>query len=358
MYRRRRAILLSTESKSCQNIQYISFLRAVACIAIVVLHTFYAADAYSPSFTEHAVMLSVRNSMMWAVPCFVMATGSLLLDNSRQMSYKKIFGKYILRMAAALIIFSVLFSFFDSFVTDKTIGIKAIADGLADAVKGTGWKHMWYPYLMISLYLLLPFYRMISGSAGKKDLLFLLLIYFVFLSLVPAIETLAGVKSAFYICVYTVYPFYLFMGYAVHTGQIKIKRILSLILVIVCTAVLCILTVYSIKNNNSAVTSLLGSYSFPLIVLQSAGMFSFACGIKHADKSNFFTAFLNQTDKCSFGIYLIHMLFLKLVFAVLKFNPYNYGGFITVFATSVAVLAISFFTVWILRKIPAVRKVL
>lgn len=52
------------------------------------------------------------------------------------------------------------------------------------------------------------------------------------------------------------------------------------------------------------------------------------------------------------------MLFLKLVFAVLKFNPFNYGGFITVFAISVVVLAISFFAVWILRKIPAVRKVL
>ena len=51
--------------------------------------------------------------MMWAVPCFVMVTGALLLDENREVSFDKLFNKYILRVLGALVVFSMVFRIFD-----------------------------------------------------------------------------------------------------------------------------------------------------------------------------------------------------------------------------------------------------
>ena len=74
-----------------REIHFLSELRAVSCIAIVLLHTFYAASAYAaPGSTAHLAAISVRNLMMWAVPCFVMVSGALLLDQARVITYRTV----------------------------------------------------------------------------------------------------------------------------------------------------------------------------------------------------------------------------------------------------------------------------
>ena len=67
---------------------------------------------------------------------------------------------------------------------------------------------------------------------------------------------------------------------------------------------------------------------------------------------------LQKIDENSFGIYLIHMVFLKLVTFVWKWNPYAHGGLLMVLGLSLAVFAVSWAAVWLLRKIPGVKKVL
>ena len=67
-----------------REIFFLSELRAIACIAIVILHTFYAASVYAPDHTAKIAALTTRNLMMWAVPCFVMVSGALLLDSARE----------------------------------------------------------------------------------------------------------------------------------------------------------------------------------------------------------------------------------------------------------------------------------
>lgn len=151
-----------------REIFFLSELRAIACIAIVILHTFYAASVYAPDHTARIAALTTRNLMMWAVPCFVMVSGALLLDPAREVTYRKIFRKYIPRVLAALVLFSVVFQIFDDATGESGIQFKTILYGLQNAVTGSGWKHMWYLYLITALYLLLPFYRKIVASSTQK----------------------------------------------------------------------------------------------------------------------------------------------------------------------------------------------
>lgn len=79
---------------------YCDYLRLVATFSVVVLHVsawnWYSTDVNSLEWQSFNFYDSV---VRWAVPIFVMISGSLFL--SREIPVKKIYSKYILRMAVA-----------------------------------------------------------------------------------------------------------------------------------------------------------------------------------------------------------------------------------------------------------------
>ena len=339
-----------------RRVVYFSQLKALACVAVVLLHTFYAAAAFASDNSQKALMLSVRNAMMFAVPCFVMVTGALLLDPARVLTYKKLFGKLILRMVTALLVFSLLFSLFDVTLVAKEFTAKGLWDGFKTAFFGGGWKHMWYLYLMIALYLLMPAYRLVTKSASRTDILYLTGVYCVFLAILPTVESLTGKTFAFYICAFSVYPLYLFLGYAMHNELLRIPTPLAAILALAGLGLTVGLTVHY-TGKDSEVNSLLGNYSFAVTVLTAAGIF----GLLRAGKDRshrVLDTLCRELEQCSFGIYLIHMAALKLVFAVWKLDPFAHGGALTVLGISAAVLIVSYGAVRLLRSIPGVRSIL
>lgn len=337
-------------------IKYLSRLKAVSCIAIVFLHTFYSVAGYAGSLTERSTAYSVRNLMMWAVPCFVMCSGALLLDEKRKVTMKKLFGTYIFRMLITLIVFSLLFSLFDFAFVQKNMSINIISEAFKNMLYGTGWKHMWYIYLMIAIYLLLPIYRLISKSASDSEIKYMLVVYGFMISVLPLIENLTGKSYAFYICVYTIYPFYLFLGYALHNGIIKLNKHLAAVLLIIFAVLTVILTFYGCKHQKSFVSGQLYNYSFPTIVVGSIGMYSLFKSTEKAELG-IFDKITAQIEKCSFGIYLIHMAVLKYILVVMKFNPLEKGGILMTLLISVVIFIISFAIAWILKKIPYVKKI-
>ena len=343
-------------------ILYLSRIKALACIAVVILHTFYAADSFSETVSARSTMLSFRNAMMWAVPCFVMASGALLLEKNRMLSTKKLFGKYIPRMVFALILFTVIFSIFDTCIQHRSFG-ETVSDIFSDIFLGTGWAHMWYIYLMLAIYLLLPFYKLISDNASSAQIKYLLLIYTVFLSMIPFVETLAGKKLPFYICVFSIYPLYLFLGHAMHTGIIKLPKNASGIMFLICTGITAMLTVYAYSAAKSSpeasqkTISMLGVYSFPVYIAASLGVFGYIRKTRNKPVP-VFDAAAAELDKCSFGIYLIHMAVLKFIFAVMKVNPFGHGGVITVIFICIITLVISYVITKLLKFVPYLNKII
>lgn len=342
-------------------ILYLSRLKALACIAVVVLHTFFAANSYAVTTGAQSCMLAVRNAMMWAVPCFVMASGALLLDSRRSLTAKKLFGKYIPRMVLALVIFSALFSVFDGVLAAHSSFSDIYRDALDDILLGSGWAHMWYIYLMLAIYLMLPVYKLISSNAKASELKYLLAVYCIGLSLLPFIEQLSGKNMPFYICVYTVYPLYLFLGFVLHTGIIKLPKNASGLMFLISLGIIVMLTVHSVSTasqspeTSSKLTAMLGVYSFPLYITASVGAYGYLRKTKnrHIPVLDTIAA---ELDKCSFGIYLIHMAVLKYIFAVMRFDPFEHGGTITVIGICIVALVISYLITRALKFIPFVNK--
>lgn len=344
-------------------ILYLSRVKALSCVAIIVLHTFYMAYSYAVSIDTKSCLISVRNAMMWAVPCFVMASGALLLDSKRVLNMKKLFGKYILRMLLTLVIFSVIFSVFDAVTTEHYTITETINDIFSDIFLGTGWIHMWYIYLMIAIYLLLPFYKLIAKNASASELRYLMLIYAVFLSVIPFIETLSGKKLPVYICVYTIYPLFFFLGHSMHTGLIKLPKNACGLMFLICAGISTMLTVYCISTDPASsdtvnkVKELLNAYNFPLYIVLSIAAFGFMRKTRNKPVPVLDTI-ASEIDSCSFGIYLIHMAFLKLIFEVIKFDPFAQGGVIVIVGICLVTLVISYGVTRILKLIPYVNKII
>ena len=143
-----------------------SNIRAISCIAICILHTFFAAvSIFQPEKGLYAASYAVRNAMYFAVPCFVMVTGALLLDPAREIGFSKLFGRYIRRILLALVIFTLLFALFDAVTKGETVGPAALKDWLFALFFDKSWAHMWYLYMLLGLYLLLPFYRKAAAAS-------------------------------------------------------------------------------------------------------------------------------------------------------------------------------------------------
>lgn len=334
-----------------------SYIRAFACIAIIGIHTVYSSIGLFPdSVPKDSVWVyrMVLNNLMWAVPCFIMVTGALLLDQGKTITYKKLFGKYIGRILLAIVFWGLIYILFEVTVEQKETSGKVFLSDLYEIFAGTSWSHMWYLYCLIGLYLLLPFYKKAAEASTVKDLRYLLIVYLLFLSLMPILK-IWNINSGFYIHIASIYPFWLFCGYGIKEGVLKKKVSIFWTLFILGTLSLVLLS-YIRWNNNVASLETFFGYSSILVVMQAVGLFGI---LAYTDWKGiaFLRKLLLAIDANSFGIYLVHLMFIRGMLKRVGLNPFEHGAGWCILGLVFANLIISYIVVWIIKKIPLLKKV-
>lgn len=379
----------------------LSYMRAIACLAIVLFHTFQAAAASLGGVARTAAdaaagtadptaaglvasFVTGRNLMLWAVPCFVMVTGALMLDPAREVSLGRLFRRYIWRVVRALLIFTAVYEAFDIL-----FGLIAPANPLADwalrLVTGTSWSPLWYLYMMIGIYLLLPAFRGAAGAMSRQGLAYTVVILTIFQSLLPVLTTL-GMGTAFYIPVYTVYPLYLFAGYLLATSGTRSgtpnsfaakdvtgmqpgmedgdekaavtatptpgsrAKALAVFGLAISAAIIVCATLYGYFADSELVRRLISDYSSLPVAVLSLSVFALFAARKEAEEGHLsgFSVLLLSVDRASFGIYLVHIILVNLVFEVSGFSPEPFGivgGFLVTLLLAVIIFMVSFLLV-------------
>ncbi|MCQ2515384.1 MAG: acyltransferase [Saccharofermentans sp.] len=335
-------------------IDYLGNVRALAALAIVILHScLIAVQTHLPSEMNHMVASSIRNLMMWAVPCFVMVTGALLLNPEKVISYKKLFGKYIARILYTLFAFTAIYILADYLMEEIEPGTSLLKLYVGNLVFDSGWIHMWYLYMVLALYLLMPVYKAVASKLSDSDFKYVLAVLFVFQSVLTTVTVFTGKQTAFFIGTYTIFPFYLLMGYAISSSKVKFNKVLSIIGLIAGALISVGLTILSVQTKSTTLGSFLGNYSSVVIVVLAVSIFSLAAQAN--GKSN---KLLKLMDECSFGIYLVHMILIKWFYTYLGFNPFSHGKIFGVIVSSVLVYIASLGIVFVIRLIPGVKKLL
>lgn len=155
-----------------RRIEYIDALRTIACFTIVLLHV----SAYNTYNVDHGtrewnVFMAYESVVNWAVPVFVVLSGSLML--SRDCDYLKIKRKLI---RLAIVFFSWSFVYILHGLILNIWEDHSVRFLLSQFLQGH--YHMWYLIMFAGLYLIAPLLRQITKDDKSARAFLILAIIF------------------------------------------------------------------------------------------------------------------------------------------------------------------------------------
>ncbi len=142
---------------------YLEILRIIAIVAVLVNHIpLVALHLYDGSAGDNGRFFinCIVHIVHFAVPIFVMITGALLLDTKRPISYRKALN-YALRMIVILGTVGVMFAWMEIFFDERHFNLLQIPYAIINTLQGKTWTHLWYLYMLVGLYLLLPMLKIL-----------------------------------------------------------------------------------------------------------------------------------------------------------------------------------------------------
>jgi surface polysaccharide O-acyltransferase-like enzyme len=334
-------LTVETDLKQTENYNYLDVLRAFACFAVILLHY---SNSYNyridiPTFEGGVLIFALTR---FCVPVFVMISGALLLG--RNYSITEFYSKRLVRIIPPFILWSVVYIIYH---TDGTFpSFEKIMRVLF--IDGAMW-HFWYIYMIIGLYLIIPF---LSPWAQKKDcpsIFLFLAIWFIW--------TLQDInfpqyKTQFDLTYFGNFIGFIVLGYYVHIRpKQRFDWIVGLILYLAGAAYTYYVTVKASYERGHLVEYWASNKALNVTLL-SVGMYLF---IKNVPIPKSIMPLLSKISLHSLGIYLAHIIirdaWVKENLGFLNFEPYSY-----LVIKSIIVLILSFAVVFAISRIPKVGK--
>ena len=219
--------------------------------------------------------------------------------------------------------------------------------------------HLWYLYAMIPMYLVMPFFQVMCRHMNlKQEKAFLIVAtgavlfnYLLWMMQGEAYYDLPIIGDR-------IYAYYIFIGYYLfkYRRHIRLSQRSAALLcgagLILTFAVTLGVTAATGKHYEDALT-----YACPLVAVASAAFFLFVIRMGNTKlvPGKRAKRIIDMFCGCSFGIYLIHILFLDNYKKYMA--PTDLSAWIAVPALTVGIGAVSFLCVMILRKFRIGRKI-
>ena len=141
----------------------LSLLRVVATICVIWLHTCSTlaenAEMFHLSKIQLCFFSAAYQMMDWAVPCFFMITGALLLNPEKVITASECVWKYGRRIVLALFLFGTPFAMLKIIMETGSVNVSVLPLALKAVLENQGLSHLWYLYVLIGIYLILPMLR-------------------------------------------------------------------------------------------------------------------------------------------------------------------------------------------------------
>ncbi len=174
----------------------VDLIRAVAVVLVILLHA-----AIEP--TPNTDIMSAQGMQLWwtsniynsisrtAVPLFVMLTGALLLQpNKVDEPLRVFFKKRWNRIGMPVLFWGAMFFVWDFTVKGQALTVVSILQG----VLAGPYIHFWYVYILVGLYLVTPFLRVIVAHADWRIIRYFLILWFVGTALISILTLSAAIS--------------------------------------------------------------------------------------------------------------------------------------------------------------------
>lgn len=306
------------ENKANTNYKaHADIIRIMATFAVVLLHVAGArlirADIGSFNFTVAAFF---DCAMRWSVPVFIMLSGMLFLSKEKPVDVKKLYTKNILRLVTAFLFWSFVYNLYNAFVETRSV-LTSVAKAFLNVHNGA--MHLWFVFVIIGLYIALPFIKRMCENLTKREAEgFILLSVLVMcvpktLSAFEALTPLADYINKFEITYAAGYVGMFVAGWYIISFERTGKEKLVSCILGLAGFLYMLITTLCFSNIRGAVAEEFMSFKSIGAFLMAFALMDFCITLfKNKEYSKTTKACLKLLSKCTFGVYLVHELILSL----------------------------------------------
>jgi surface polysaccharide O-acyltransferase-like enzyme len=339
------------------NILWLDTLRALATIGVIIVHV--SSPLVNMTYGKNMEFWwygNIADSIVrFAVPLFLMLSGATLLNKEYGLMdfYKKRISRVLFPFLFWLVVYFI-YRFIISAPNTQPIGFQDISCWVVSLfLKDGGSKHLWYIYMILFIYLFVPFIgkELRKLSDFKIQLMLIGWIIISFLCKTMPINQYSW--SGGYgdkLLGYFLHSGYLVLGYYISKQNFSIPKVpfYSGAIFFICAAATSIV-VYFLSQHEHRLNLNYYSYFTPLAILQSTAIFVW---IKEIEIQNKYVLGIQSIiSNYSYGIYLVHIMVIGIFF--------RYGIFWTMAhpllsmpLVTILTLFTSFIIIYLLRKIP------
>lgn len=328
---------------------YFHFLRVAAAFAVVMIHV-VAKDFNVPDVTsfQWQCFNAFEVITRWSVPVFIMISGALFLDNSRPMPLKKLFGKYILRIATAIIFWSAVFA-----VLYQGIYMHGSLSSVFEKML-QGPDHLWFLYMLIGLYLAVPLLRCITAS--EQSTRYFLLLNVIFVYLIPELfgsTILADIFQRMDFHMVLGYTGYFVAGYWLNS--VEISKPCRIIIYIAGASGVIFAGVFSSVSSIQSGAPVMTFYQYLSWPIMLSGVAAFVMA-RYALANIQVSAMMRMLSNYSFGIYLMHQIFIDALRRFLGLSTLSWNALISVPVITVLSFILSALATAVVLRIPVLKR--
>lgn len=362
--------------KDNKRIIWLDFVKFIAISMMIAVH---CTDNVTPTERSEAwynLWGSFYGSFMRpAIPLFVMVTGALLLPVKENIS--TFYTKRLTRLVIPFIVWSVLYNLFPWITGLLGLSPTIINDFFAWTEPDQSFSgalhnilmipfnfsmlavQMWYVYLLIGLYLYMPFFSAWVKQASVKEQKIFLTLWFISLFIPYLREYLT--KDLWGTCSWNefglLYYFagfngYLLLGYYIKNndinfswGKLAVIGIPSFIIGY-CITFLGFKSITAIPGQPAELVELFFTYCSPNVLLMTLPIFLVIK--KNHFKSVTIRRFAINISTCTLGIWMSHYLFLGPCYMLVEFLPLH--TMLKMIVCTILLLSITWGFVYVIRK--------
>lgn len=323
-------------------------LRILAIFAVIVIHVvandWYASEPNSKDF----IILTLFDSIArFCVPIFLMISGIFLLDKNKSISTIKIYKVYIPRLLIAFSFWSLIYTsaFYYNFYGSFTL--LNVKDFIEMFIIGR--YHMWYMWLIMGIYVMLPFLRQ-ALSDNKKMLEYYILIFLVFSSVMPVLSNFANINIQIQSYISIGFTGYIALGYYLNKYSINRSKLKLIYILGVSSLFFTFLITIYMSTKGPQQSTYFFEYLTPNVLLMATALF---CYFKYEVSKIKFNYTVIKTihliTPLTLTMYLSHDLF-NILFRQLNLSIMDYNLFISIPLFSIVIFFMSAVLSFVLLK--------
>lgn len=341
----------------------IDILRIVACFFVVLAHTSSTAAVNADLSTFSGMLLHSFNTFgHTGTILFFCMSGMLLLSENYSFSYKKFYSNNFLKLLIAYIGWIIIYHIV-GILQRGDFSVAVLKDALKNIILGDACYHFWYIPMLLSIYILLPFLRAICHS-GKKTIYYFATLFLFFQIIFPTILFFdfpykiyfSSITSRLPLTLVTHHVGYFVLGYAL-SSLLKEKKLsksnMAGIAFIIIAPLLSILGDYLLVLQHGYHNVTFNTIFSITQFLCATGIFILFYNLKINAKEKA-QQIIIKISKLTFGIYMLHPLFMDWLSAKIPFLSQNAS--LPIILLTLMSFLLSLLVTWILAFIPIFRK--